>query len=146
MYTALMNRKLTGRKGFTLIELMVVVAIIGILAAIGLAMFNGAQAKARNAAAKADVKAYQAAIEQTYNSQTGVYTAPTGSSFASGSVPTGVDSSQTNMNAGGTVYCVASTLLNTTADTNHGANCTGCTLGAIQTGTPNTRYCVRNLQ
>jgi len=56
-------RKKRGQKGFTLIELMIVIAIIGILAAIAIPQFTSLRTRGYNAAAKADVKnAYTAAM------------------------------------------------------------------------------------
>lgn len=57
----------TVRGGFTLIELMVVVAIIGVLMAAGIVAFSGAQKNARDAKRKADVDAIAKAVEVYYS-------------------------------------------------------------------------------
>lgn len=49
-------KKILNEKGFTLMELMIVVAIIAVLAAIALPMVSGAVDKARDAALIADVR------------------------------------------------------------------------------------------
>ena len=52
-----MFKKLREKKGFTLIELMIVVAIIGILAAIAIPNFLKFQAKAKQSEAKTNLGA-----------------------------------------------------------------------------------------
>jgi len=52
-----------SKKGFTLIELMVVVAIIGVLALLGLRLYTGQQEKAKNAIIKANVGTIQTLIQ-----------------------------------------------------------------------------------
>ena len=53
----LLQKKLKNKKGFTLIEMLVVVAIIAILVAISIPMVSGALEKAREAADAANLQA-----------------------------------------------------------------------------------------
>jgi prepilin-type N-terminal cleavage/methylation domain-containing protein len=52
-----------SKKGFTLIELMVVVAIIGILALLGLRVYTGQQNKAKEAIVKANAGTAQTLVQ-----------------------------------------------------------------------------------
>lgn len=58
--------------GFTLVELLIVIAILGILAAIGLASFASSQAKSRDAKRKAHLSQIAQALE-LYNNDKGKY-------------------------------------------------------------------------
>jgi general secretion pathway protein G len=55
-----------GTKGFTLIELMIVMALIVVLASIGLAMHQNSQTRAREAVLKEDLFRLRDAIDQYY--------------------------------------------------------------------------------
>ncbi len=52
-----------GKKGFTLVELMLVTVIIGVLAGAVVLVFTGNATEAKNRRAMADIKMYQTAID-----------------------------------------------------------------------------------
>ena len=59
-------RKKEGQKGFTLIELMIVIAIIGILAAIAIPQFVSYRQKGYNTQAKGELKSFFTACQAYY--------------------------------------------------------------------------------
>lgn len=67
-----MNKKNAFRRGFTLIELMIVIVILGILMGTILPRLTGAQARARDTARKADLTNISQALE-VYYGDTGSY-------------------------------------------------------------------------
>ncbi len=72
--------------GFTIIELLIVIAIIGILATLVLTNFQGAQAKGRDTVRKNDINSVYQKLEEYYN-ENGSYP---GSALAAATFP-GID-------------------------------------------------------
>lgn len=85
--TAQQNRNIITSKGFTLVELLVVISIIAILAVIAIAIFSGVQSRARDARRQADVSSIAKALEAQKVAGSTVYPQIAGAWFAGGSVP-----------------------------------------------------------
>lgn len=113
-----MLKKRLSQMGFTLIELMVVVAIIGVLMAAGVVAFTNGQRSARDAKRRADVDAISKAFEQYYQNNSNVYPAVATaidavSYFPSGARPVdskGVAYTVSGLTAAGATYCVCGQL------------------------------------
>ncbi len=61
------TKSLSAAKGFTLLELLVVITIIGLLSAVGLASYTRAQARARDAKRQGDLTTLRNALELYYS-------------------------------------------------------------------------------
>ncbi len=61
-----------AKKGFTIVELLIVIVVIGVLAAISIVAYNGIQQTARDAQRKSDIANIVKALELYYNDK-GVY-------------------------------------------------------------------------
>ncbi len=62
----------TNQKGFTIVELLIVIVVIGILAALVITTFTGIQQKARDTERTTDIKALHGQVE-AYYAQNGKY-------------------------------------------------------------------------
>lgn len=136
------------KKGFTLMELLIVIALIGILVTMGVASYSTAQIKARDARRRGDMKIIQSAYEQYHLNTSSTY--PTATSqvttiYLPGGHPTDPKPAPYTQYSfafdsdGAPYYYCACTLLETVGAGNS-SNAT-CTFS----GTLNY-FCVRNLQ
>lgn len=78
-----MSKLYENKKGFTLIELMIVVAIIGILAAIAIPRFAQMLERSRDGATKGNLGALRSAVSIYYGDKEGVWPTDLTTAFTS---------------------------------------------------------------
>jgi len=64
-------------RGFTIVELLIVIVVVAILAAISIVAYNGVQSRSRDGARDSAVSNLKKALE-LYNTQNGAYPIPSG--------------------------------------------------------------------
>lgn len=136
-------------KGFTLLELLVVISIIGILLVLGVVAYSTAQNKGRDAKRRSDMKTISSALEQYYADNNSSYPVSTscgnmGTDLGSDYLPGGVPSDPKDSSP--YVYTCVSTASSYYVCANV-ENDDGNNDGADSTlGDGTTYYCLTNLQ
>lgn len=132
------------KKGFSLIELLVVISIIGVLVAVAVSSYTNAQIKARDARRRSDMKTIQATMEQYYSTAgTNSYGSVT-TSFSPNPVPTDPKptfATYSTTNVVASAYCICAQLEETGKGNANAPGSSTCTWNA--TG---NYFCIQNQQ
>lgn len=134
-------KKYINQKGFTLLELLVVISIIGILIVLAAASYSVAQQRGRDARRRGDLKTVQNAFEQYYANSTNQQYAGTCAGMAGalpGGLPTDPQGGAYPCTSSTTSYCACAQLDNTTGGNSSDSSCSWSVSGAY--------FCVSNLQ
>jgi len=86
-----MNTRKNSDFGFTMVELLVVISVIGLLASIALVSFAGAQKQARDTQRKSDLKQYQNSLESFAGANGGLFPIYSTATSASDNLCTALD-------------------------------------------------------
>lgn len=136
-----------GRQGFTLLELLIAITIIGILSTIGTLSYSTAQKKTRDMRRKDDMRLVQQGMEQYYGDNNSAYpaTCTLTATYLPGGMPTDPKTGDAYAATTGwsacsiTTYCLCAGL---ETETNTTTDCAGNPAPSEYKG----MFCVRSVQ